>query len=326
MDEEMDWGYASGAVAVLETFLVAPGALAELAGTADSVDAILSRALRSPVYEGIQGSEIKDPNSAADAVEAAVVGYIRAFVSCCPSPAVAEPFLLEHDMRDLANRLKAEHSGVERNRVELARVPEDGIEDWLADRPRLKAVARELDEAGEQVPPDRIDRLLDGAFIAMLPELTEPLGSALIDRWARQNQEHRALLAVLRARRAGVEPDEIRLALLRDVPNGDELAGLAEADDSELGRMLAGHVPPDAIEEFDPQAGGTAIQALEDRLDAELAATLEPARYVPFGPERVLSYMWRLFQEDRNLRAVLGGLAGEIGPDLTRAALRGVHG
>ncbi|MFO7899286.1 MAG: V-type ATPase subunit [Planctomycetota bacterium] len=329
MRDEMDWGYASGVVAVLETFLLEPDAIADLAREAGSAEDVLGRARRSPVYADVAAGEAEDPMGAAEVLEAALVGYVRDFVTCCPTAAVADVFLIEHDLRDLANRLKAEHCGADRRPVELSRLPEDEIGDWLADRPRLAEIAAELaerGEAGEPIPADRVDRMLDGAFIAMRPELTAPLGSPLVDRWARRSQEHVALVAVLRARHAGVDPADVRETLLDGVPGGDALAELAGAEGEELARALAERLPADAAEQFDPSAGAVSIQALEDRLDAELAWTLAPARYRPFGPERVFAYLWRLFRENRNLRAALGGLAGAIEPDLVRAALRGAHG
>ena len=324
MTDGTEWCYASGVVAVLEASLLTPRAVAELAEGAAVAAELLAAARRSPAYADAPASA-DDPLRAAAGLESALVGFVRRFVGQCPDERVADVFLIEYDLRDLSNLLKSEHCGVERRPVELSRLAEEGVDGFLASAPPFARVAEAAAEAGKdgRLHPSAIDLMMDGAFIEMLPGLTESLRSAVVDRWAAARGESAAVLAVVRARASGVDPADIHSHLLGRLAAGSKLAPLADAEPADVGKVVAGLLPAGLGGEFDAAAGAAAVQALAGRLDNELERILDPARYVAFGPERVFRYLWQLFRENRNLRAALGGLAGRIEHGLVVGSMRG---
>lgn len=321
MTDGTEWCYPSGIVAVLEASLLTPRAVAELA---EGAGELLGTARRSPVYADVSPSS-DDPLRAAAGLESALVGFVRRFVRQCPDERVADVFLIEYDLRDLSNLLKSRHCGIERRPVELSRLAEDGADEFLASVPPFARVAEAVAKAGkdEQLHPSTIDLMIDGAFIEMLPRLTESLGSAVVDRWARARDKFAAVLAVIRARMSGVDPADIHSHLLGRLATGAELTPLADAEPADVGKVVAGLLPAELADGFDASAGAAAAQALAGRLDNELERILETARYVAFGPERVFRYLWQVFRENRNLRAALGGLAGRIEHKLVVESMRG---
>jgi len=308
MMDPTDWCYPSGVTAVLETFLLTPRAVAELA----DADELLSRARRSPVYAGVHVPEGADPMQIAAALESALVAYIRPFAQDCPERQIADVFLTEYALRDVSNRLKSQYCAAERHPVELSSLSEEELDAFIAAEPLLSEITDTLAEASHGGPgpiaASTVDLMIDGAFIAMLPQLAEPLGSELVDRWAEARQRATATEAALRARIAGIEDSDVGEHLLGRLPPQTAAAVLAEA------------------EAFDSSGGPGSLQALAARHDAELGRILEPARYVAFGPERVFGYLWRLSGENRNLRAALGGFAGQIEPELVAQSMRGTDG
>ncbi|MFH1732872.1 MAG: V-type ATPase subunit [Planctomycetota bacterium] len=322
-----DWCYPSGIVAVLETFLLAPRAVNELA-EAGSPDELVSRARRSPVYADLHVLESEDPMQVAAAFEAALAEFVGSFARQCPDERIADLFLIEYDIRDLANYLKSEHCGVERRPVAMSRLPADGIKEFLAESPRLGRIAGDVARAAETgdgaLDASTVDLMIDGAFIGMLPELAEPLGSPLVDEWASERQRLAAVEAVARAKAAGVDAAPIREHLLARLPPDGDAAALAGVELEDLGTAMSDLLPPEIVEGFDPSAGASSLQTLATRIDAALERILEPSRFVAFGAERVFGYLWRLSRENRNLRAALGGFAGRIEPELVALSLRGL--
>jgi len=319
-----EWCYPSGVVAVLETSLLTPRAVAELAEGAAEAGELLAAARRSPAYADAP-APAGDPLRAAAGLESALAGFVRGFAAECPDERVADVFLIEYDLRDLSNLLQSRHCGVERRPVELSRLAEEGVDEFLASAPPFARVAEAAAEAGKdgQPHPSAIDLMMDGAFIEILPGLTDPLRSAVVDRWAAARGEFAALLAVVRARMSGVDAADIHSHLLGHVAAGAKLAPLADADPADLGKVVDELLPAVLGGGFDASAGAAAVQALAGQLDNELGRILEAARYTAFGPGRVFRYLWQLFRENRNLRAALGGLAGRIEHRLVAESMRG---
>ena len=323
MIDSTDWCYSSGIVAVLETFLLAPETIRE----ASDADDLLSRARRSPVYADMQVEHPGDPMSAAAALEAALVAYVRAFAKDCPTPHVADVLLVDYDLRNASNWLKSVHCGTERRPVELSMLPDDAMDQAIAERPAFTELAARVAgaaEEGDSIRPEIVDLAVDGAYLALVPSLTKPLGSAAVARWAEGRQRLGAIETVLRARMAGIDSADVRGHVLGRLPRLVELGALADAEPEGLRRALTELLPADTVGEFEPSRGARAVQALANRFDGVLESILESSRYDAFGAGRVFGYLWRLFRENRNLRAALGGFAGRIEPELVAEGLRGV--
>ena len=326
MADATDWCYSSGVAAVLETFILPPRAVRELA-TTGSPDELVSRARRSPVYAHLSVFGSEDPILIAAAFESALGAFVRTFAKQCPDERIAHLFFLECDFRDLGNYLKSEHCGIQRRPVEMSHLPADHVDEFIANTPRFKKIADEVMHAPEMhdgsLDVAVVDLIIDGSLLGMLPELAEPLGSPLVTEWARERQRLIALEAVARAKLAGIDTVLIREHLLAHLRPDCDAVVLAEAELDDVRKVMADLLPPEMIEGFDPSAGASSLQTLSARIDAALEELLKPSRYVSFGAERVFGYLRRLFRENHNLRAALGGFAGRIEPELVAKSLRG---
>lgn len=313
MSDRANWCYPSGVVAVLETFLLDQRSLADLAAAPGDA---LGRALRSPAYAMLTMPDTDDPVAAAAALESALVGFTRSFARRCPDRRVADPLLIDYDLCDLAMRLKADHCGVQHHPVPLSTLPESLADAIAAGHAAGAGSGRSLARAADAVaaranataallPPHVVDLVIDGTYLALLPDLTRPLSSPLLDDWARERQRFAAVEAVLRARILGIDPADLHAHLMSEFAPDPIVAALADADPDDAPRLLADPPWGEFVDGLDFAAGAAAVHALSARFDSALALVLEPARYVPFGPERVFAYLWQLFSENRRLRAAL---------------------
>jgi vacuolar-type H+-ATPase subunit C/Vma6 len=320
MIDSTSWCYSSGVVAVLETFLLAPETIRDIS----DADDLLARARRSPVYADLRTN---DPMHAAAALETALAGYVRKFAKDCPTPHAADALLVEYDLRDVTNYLKSVHCGIERRPVELSTLPEDAMAEAIAGRPALAELAERATgaaETGESVRPEIVDLAADGAYLALVPPLTEPLGSPVVSKWAAERQRLGAVETVLRARMASIDSADVHEHVLSRLPDLAELGAMADAEPDGLRRALAELVPAELLGDFEPSQGARAVQALANRFDGALESILESSRHDAFGAGRVFGYLWHLFRENRNLRTALGGFAGRIESELVAEGLRGV--
>lgn len=323
-----DWCYTSGIVAVLETFLLERRTVNELAESG-SPDELVARARRSPVYAHLSVFGSEDPIQIAAAFETALGEFVRSFSAQCPDERIAQLFFVECDLRDLGNYLKSQYCGVERRPVAMSHLPDENVDAFLAETPRFKRIADEvalLAEANDgALAASTVGLTIDGALIGMLPELAEPLGSPLVNEWAAERQRLIAVEAVARAKLAGVETALIQDCLLAHLPPDSDAAVLSAAEPDDVRRVMSDLLPAAIVEGFEPSTGASSLQTLSSRIDAALERMLEPSRFVAFGAERVFGYLRRLFRENHNLRAALGGFAGRIEPELVARSLRGAR-
>ena len=303
MTNAADWCYPSGVAAVLETYVLPARTIAEFDGSAAE---LLSRVHQNPIYAHVHVPD--DPLAVASGMEAALVEFVQRFARECPAPEIADVFLAEYDFRDLGNLLKSRHCGITRRAAMFSQIPAGDAESFVDDRPLLAGAAATVDRAAAathgRLLPELVDIILDGAFIAALPALVRPLQSPLIDTWAARRQQLLAVEGAFRAKLQNAAESDIEKYLLAAVPDA---VPIFRNRQSEI-------------------VNAQAVLELSAQHDAELARTLEPARAVAYGPERVFRYLWNLFCENRNLRARLAGLAAKIERELAIASMRGIDG
>jgi len=326
VSDSAQWGFVCGVAAVLETHLLPPRSVAEIADALPGPREILARVRQNPVYAGGEAGH-DDAMQLAGGLESELAGYLTHFAARCPDERIVDVFLIDYDLRDLANHLKWKYCDTPRRPVALSRLPAEKPDDVIADDDRLaelaQAVARTAAQEGS-LEPLTIDLLIDGGFLAMLPGLVAPLGSPTLNEWARERQRLTAIETVVRAKFSGLGAVRIRETLLRQTTPDHHLAALVDAEVDQLDKALDAALPPEAADRINLRQGADALPALAAYVDEQLERTLEPARTVVAGPERVFRYLWLLVRENRNLRAILGGIAGRIAPGLVSQSMRGV--
>lgn len=322
---------------MLETHLLPARNTAEFTSSLSSPSELVARIRRSPVYGSSPALEkTDDPMRVASALEAAAVNYVRRLRESTPDPRVADYFLLPYDLPDLSNYLKSKYSEQPRRRPSLSSLPQESLDDFffgvgLSGEPaklvfkNIYDAASARAESGDVIPAEVIDLMADAAFIEAIPSIIAPLKTDVLDEFAAAKQRFMLIESATRARLSGMDAAIVKDLLLSKVAAGPEIYAIVEASDDSIRRAITAALPPE-FGEFDTSRGAAALQKMANGFETQLEKILEPAKYVVFGPERVFFFLWSLFRENRNLRAVLGGQAGKISHELVGQSLRGING
>lgn len=333
MTRRDEWTYVCGLVAVAETRLMTDEALEDLsraaglsAGAAQAGDnGRLRQELRQIETYRALGDESEGDLKVG--LEAALVRALRALGRDCPRPDAAEAFTLAYDYQRLRRFARARLTASREAPVTVApsafatwddQTLTQGWERLVDGLPEIGAAAEAVEAAlaGADEPQRAADLVLDRMELTAFQRAAASLESDLIDQWAREHVLLRAGLAVARARLGGDHAADLRRHFLVGPLRDDWLVALLDLPEMDLIPALAERV------------GGAeeGLDRLAVRADDRLTELLAPARYVAFGPERVLGYAWGLTVENVNLRLIAQAAATGLSAEALKPRLRRSYG
>lgn len=172
-----------------------------------------------------------------------------------------------------------------------------------------------------------LDVILDGAYLRHMLELGHAMDVPVIGEYVDALVLGRAVVALLRAKRAGRALKAYRLHFLplggftpvvEELIQRGEAATWADAVPGELGRYLAEALELERVDEQAPH--------FERLVANHLMRVAERGRYQTFGPERAFAFLVTLATEAYNLKLVVCGRMNRIDADLLRQRVRAFYG
>lgn len=295
-----DWCYISGQVIVAESRLLGDDDFLDML-RADSTTSMVTRLRQSPMYHGVYGEG--DVEGLAGRIESAMVDELRELGKSAPHSGPTDLLLTPYDHQQVRNFVKA---AVHKHTFEPTKFSELTVEeleaswaDTISAPPRwadlCRTVRAALSAGGN--PNTTIDLIIDHAELVCLLELAATTESQIIQQCYADYAAGRTRLALVRARLAELEPEQLRMLASTLLPEG-ELTELIEMPSDRLSAKLL------------PGSSGGADDASESltrfalSLDNEQTRRVRDARGVVFGPERLFGYAWGLAMECLNLKLI----------------------
>ncbi|HUV38438.1 MAG TPA: V-type ATPase subunit, partial [Planctomycetota bacterium] len=185
--------------------------------------------------------------------------------------------------------------------------------DALAD-----AVRTHVERTGQ--PPEAMDLLIDREELVYMFELARGIGSEMIDTWIVEEGLMKAAVTIVRAQLAGESADRLIDVFLAPPFDYDWLIRLVREDFDRMDNVLMERL--EAAEGELVTVARRTLGEIARRTDDKLTHGLRHARYVAYGPERLLGYLWALRTENLNLRLIAETFIVQADRDETRTKLR----
>ena len=294
-----DWCYISGQVIVAESRLLSGDDFLDML-RADSITPMVTRLRQSPIYHGIYGEG--DVEGLAGRIESAMVDELRELGRAAPHSGPTDLLLTPYDHQQVRNFVKATVHKRPFEPTEFSELTEEELqaswEDTFEAPPRwadlCRTVRASLAAGGD--PNTVIDLIIDHAELACLLELAATTESKMIQQCYADYAAGRTRLALVRARLAELEPEQLR-ALASTLLPEDELTELIEMPSDRLSaKLLPGSSGSDDASE--------SLTRFALGIDNEQTRRVREARGIVFGPERLFEYAWGLAMECLNLKLI----------------------
>lgn len=319
-----EWGFACGRISVLEGRLLSRDFFVNLLSQI-RIEDMLRQLQDTPLRDHVtSGAAWNDWSAIIDAYFHDEVVSIR---RDCPSPQVANLFLLQRDYlnlkRAVLRRADFPFAPGMVSAHDLARIAAGDL--GSIESPTKESVQDLWDRAQDEDFDAELDLLMDGVFLRHLLAMADETGVELIVACIREYVLVRAMLALWRGLEQGDDPAEFVRCVM-------PLDGASETVDR-LIRAGAVENWPDVLP---IEMAERLRQALEmpkneriqefDLLSANaLTATAALGRYQVAGPERVFSFFTALDADVYNLKLAVCGRLSRIDSGLLRRRLRVRH-
>ncbi|MFA6240704.1 MAG: V-type ATPase subunit [Candidatus Hydrogenedentales bacterium] len=319
------WGFACGRIAVLEGKLLSHDFFVGLLSQV-RIEDMLRQLQDTPLRDHVtSGAAWNDWSGIIDAYFHDEVVSIR---HDCPSPEIANLFLLQRDYlnlkRAVVRRADFPFAPGAVTAQELAQIAAGDL--GRVESPTKESVEAVWKRAQDDDFDSQLDLLMDGVFLRHLLALADATGVELVIACVREYVLVRAMLALWRGLEQGMTPSEFERCVLPLDGVGETLQRLLQAgpvenwpaalpvDIAKRLRQALEMPKAERIQHFD---------LISSNALTELAGS---GRYQVAGPERVFSYFSALEADVYNLKLAVCGRLSRINSALLRRRLRVSHG
>lgn len=342
-----EWNYVSGRVCVLETFLL----------KRDFFERLISLDKHEEVFLSLSDSSLKDYFGHIEhlyefenILEKRYLDKIFEIRRASPDPILSSVFLIKYDFINLKNFLKELLAGIPREvptpHPSLA-LKEGGM--WWGDsewerlwkgestgldpiyEDAIKVIKENLSEKNQTSLI--IDLALDNAYLCYLGYMVSKFDVPLIKEYFESYFMIKGTEIILRAMANKCNMDQISKIFLRGPMQKDFFLRLTKCHHEGCPGALLEVFPTELVAEiftgFVKDTSGERPSNLKkfftrfERLTGNyLLRKLNPAKYTPFGAERVFGYLCGLTTETYNLRLALGGMVNRVNINLIKERLK----
>jgi len=325
-----DWSFVSGAVAAAEESLIGRDFFERLLEIGEP-ERIPSAMGETRLRESF--SSVDSLSRSEEIIESDLIASFESIRALCPDPLAADILLLKYEYLNLKRYLKEVLVGLAAERSPRGKIS-DG--DWerayqglSTDLPPrfYEACARvRLEVRDGEISPYTIDLIIDSEYLNHVMELSESLGSGLIENFFREQVRLQAVDVIWRTRLSGGDLSPLRTFFLYGRLSSEgayrELTeATGEAWDALLISLMPESVYSAAIEGPPLDVPSRYGRAAGDYL-MQLA---REARLVTFGMERAFGYLFGEIVQAYNLKVVLGGIYNRVNRDLLRERIRDTY-
>jgi len=250
----------------------------------------------------------------SDAVEAAFAAFVERIALASPNAAIADLFTAAADWQEFrafakSKMLEGDSSVKDARGQETGPARFEAVWQDRAEDPRMTPFVDAAASIQADCPADGdragwIDLATDAHEAAALGRTAARLGGQDLARWIRTWAVLRAGVGFVRARQAGWEIGPILEIWQRVGFDDPALADVAKGsqDDWPAAFDKLGLPTAHAVLSGDSKDAVVRLAVAVDKRLSELASAADG---IPFGPERVFAFLWRLRNEAINLRLTL---------------------
>ena len=316
----MRWGFVSGRISVLEGKLLPREFFLNLIAQ-EHLDDLLQHLQETFLREYLSpGTVWEDFTDLCDRCFHEMALSIK---GDCPSSLPADLFLLQGDYLNLRNAL----TGSSDFQFHFGLLPQEkllsiGLGDRTDFPPSLQRSETSAPGEVDEMDPEVLDILLDGAYLRNLLSIARELKSELISAYIHDRVLSYVVIILWRALRQQQtlrRYQEVLLPLGDFTPIVTEFCGMPNIENwtSVLGGTI-GDILSESLElPLDDQISG-----FEHRITNHLTQITGNAKMQTAGPERVFSFLVGLQVEIQNLKLVVNGRLNRIDRTLLRQRLR----
>ena len=350
-----EWCYVSGQVNVLECSLLNQIFFEKLLSN-DDFKEILTSLNNTPLKAYF--THVKHLYEFETLLDDYYYNRLDEIRSLSPNSAVCDFFLLRNDVYNLKRFIKSKACGTSVKKFSRGTISKDGMEDaWQDKLTVLPEIYRESvsfikkvilqrihnkitptvsppSQGGEawvknELLPFIIDLIFDGAYLRYIEDYCKRIEVEIIKQYLKTYQLVKGLEVIRRAMSLGVDMNLLNQYFLVGFDQNhvfhkilNETTGRTEKTLREISaETYSGTSLPSLFSEV---SKNISFQ-YEVATDNYLLDILRPAKYTPFGPERVFGYLCGFTAEVFNLKLVLGGKVHRIENNLLKERLRNTY-
>ena len=228
--------------------------------------------------------------------------------------------LSEKDMRDILVNIGT---------VKLDKLSDAVMNDSYRDMPKFmaKAIEEVLLDFSKEKDPQRIDLIIDRYQFQAIRDISELLDNPFIERYIDFSIDLSNIRTLLRVKKLKKGREFLRETLLTGGKlDKDKLLILLNEAPENIYNKLAhtdyALVLKSGIEHYIKTESASKIEKLSDNY---LMKLIRDAKYVTFGPEPILAYIYAKESEIKNLRIIMVGKINNIPSEVIRERLREVY-
>ncbi|MGR3309611.1 MAG: V-type ATPase subunit [Candidatus Brocadiales bacterium] len=321
-----EWCYTSGEVCVLESFLL----------KRDFFERLINLEKHEEVFLSLSDSPLKDHFGHIEhlyeferILEERYLNEIYVIRKSSPDPALSNIFLIKYDFTNLKNFLKELLAGIPREAPTFINIEDSEWERlWKGKSTELGPIyedaikiIKENSSEKNQIP-FIIDLALDNAYLCYLGHMVSKLDSPLIKEYFETYFTIKGTEIILRVLVNKCEKKQISKIFLKGIMQKDFLLKLIKCHYEGCPGVLRGFFPSELVEEIFAGPRKNLFTRFGRLTENYLLGKLYPAKFAPFGAERVFGYLCGLTTETYNLRLTLGGKINRVNVGLIKERLR----
>lgn len=326
------YGYAVARVKAMETRLLDQSHFERMINSSNTDEAL--KVLSETVYSAAL-AELEDAYNFEDILGDELSYTFNTVLNISPVPELIGMLALRYDVHNLKVLFKAKFLGVKSDllipvgSMELSKLEHAVSEDNYLFLPgKLRRAANNINEDFMlNRDPQIIDLILDQVLFEQLMDSARGYDSRFLEGLFVRQIDLTNLKTLIRIKRMGLNRDFLTRVLL---PNGSisvhKLTAMIEEPVESLISLLAisdyAELVSEGVREWSEKGSASLLEKLSDNF---ITAYLKEGKWVPFGIEPLVGYLWAKEIEIKNIRIVLVGKINKLPAKSIRERMRDVY-
>lgn len=316
-------------IKVLETKMIDRAKLESLIEAKDFDEAI--RILQDSVY-----GEYVSSNNYEEGLKASLEDFYKEMFKICPVSSVVDLFRVKYDVHNLKTFIKAkllkkelDNILIDAGSIELLKLKEMLKNETYSDLPNVfkEAVIKAIDEYNNNKNPQVIDIILDSAMFNRQLELAKESNIKYLEDYLMLQIDILNIKTFIRAKEQKREKDFIKQALIKGGKLDIDVFLNNYVEDVENFANKIFHTDHfrwlrEGIEEY---LKTNDLGRVEKAADNYTISILKNSKFVSFGAEPIVAYMFAKENEIKLIRIILTGKKNKVAPDIIRERLRDIY-
>lgn len=316
-------------IKVLETKMLDMAKLESLIEARDFEEAI--RILQDSVY-----GEYVSSNYYEEGLKLSLEDFYREMIKICPVSSVVDLFRVKYDAHNIKTLIKAnllnkqlDNILIDAGSIELSKLKEMLKDETYRDLPNVfkEAVIKSLDEYNNSKNPQVIDIIIDSSMLQRQFELAEESKISYLVDYIMLQIDILNIKTFIRAKEQKREKDFLKQVLIRGGKLDVDVFLNNFVEDVENFANKVFHTDHykwlrEGVEEYLKTKD---LGRIEKAADNYIISILKNSKFVSFGAEPIIAYMFAKENEIKLIRIILTGKKNKVAPDIIRERLRDIY-